>query len=78
MTIAPISNAEKCRRYREKHAEKYRKADALRTRKKLQRVVMKTNDSISNEMRLKIQREKKRKYRPRVLEKKKKPGERIL
>ena len=29
-TMAPLSNAEKCRRYRKKHIEEYRKADTLR------------------------------------------------
>ena len=30
--MAPLSNAEKCRRYRMKNADTYRKADALRKR----------------------------------------------
>ena len=33
-TMAPLSNVEKCRRYREKHREEYRKANALRKNKK--------------------------------------------
>ena len=62
--MAPITNAKKCRRYRQRHGDKYRKADALR--KKHNRVTMKINDPIANEFRLKVQREKKREYRKRV------------
>ena len=58
LRMAPITNAEKCRRYRQRHGDKYRKADALR--KKHNRVTMKINDPVANEFRLKVQREKKR------------------
>ena len=70
--MAPISNAEKCRRYREKYRDKYRKADALR--KKHQRVVVK-KDPIANEIRLKTQREKKKEYRERILQEKSQTNE---
>ena len=70
--MAPISNAEKCRRYCEKHKVKYQKVDALR--KKHQRVVMK-KDPYINEIRLKIQREKKREYRERILKEKSQTNE---
>ena len=56
--MAPLSNAEKCRRYRMKNAETYRKADALRKRE--YRKVLKAKYPLANENRLKIQREKKR------------------
>ena len=69
--MAPISNAEKCRRYREKYRDKYRKADALR--KKHQRVVVK-KDPVANEIRLKTQREKKE-YRERILKEKSQTNE---
>ena len=62
--MAPITNAEKCRRYRQKHGDKHRKADALR--KKHNRVIMKINDLVANEFHIKVQREKKREYRKRV------------
>ena len=64
LRMAPITNAEKCRRYRQRHGDKYRKADALR--KKHNRVTMKINDPVANEFHLKVQREKKREYRKRV------------
>ena len=69
--MAPISNAEKCRRYREKYRDKYRKADALR--KKHQRVVVK-KDPVANEILLKTQREKKE-YRERILKEKSQTNE---
>ena len=62
--MAPISNAEKCRRYREKHRDKYRKADALRKKHKI--AMMKVKDPKANEFRLKLQPEKKREYRKKV------------
>ena len=64
--MAPISNAEKCRRYREKHRDKYRKADALRKKHKI--AMMKVKDPKANEFRLKLQPEKKREYRKKVNE----------
>ena len=65
--MAPISNAEKCRRYREKYRDKYRKAHVLR--KKHQWVVVK-KDPVANEIQLKTQREKKKEYRERILKEK--------
>ena len=44
--MAPISNAEKCRRYREKHKDEYRKADALRKKHKI--AMMKVKDPKAN------------------------------
>ena len=55
--MAPLSNAEKCRRYREKYREVYSKADALRKKQKI--ALMKVKDPKANELRLKLQREKK-------------------
>ena len=55
--MAPLSNAEKCRCYRMKNAETYRKADALRKRE--YRKVLKAKNPLANENRLKIQRERK-------------------
>ena len=57
-TLAPLSNAEKCRRYQIKKAETYRKADVLTKRE-----YRKAKNPLTNENRLKIQREKKRVYR---------------
>ena len=62
--MAPITNAKKCRRYRQRHGDKYHKADTLR--KKHSRVTMKINHPVANEFRLKVQREKKREYRKSV------------
>ena len=62
--MAPITKTKKCRRYRQRHGDKYRKGDALR--KKYNRVTMKINDPVANEFRLKVQREKKREYRKMV------------
>ena len=62
--MAPLSNAEKCRRYRERHANDYRKADALRKKHRVE--LMKTKDPSANELRLKIQREKKPEYQKKV------------
>ena len=59
--MAPLSNAEKCRCYRMKNAETYRKADALRKRE--YRKVLKAKSLLANENRLKIQREKKKIHR---------------
>ena len=56
-TLAPLSNAEKCRRYRMKKAETYRKADVLTKRE-----YRKAKNPLTNANRLKIQREKKRVY----------------
>ena len=61
LRMAPITNGKKYRRSRQRHGDKYRKADALR--KKHNRVTMKINDLVANEFRLKVQREKKREYR---------------
>ena len=44
LRMAPITNAKNCRRYRQRHGDKYRKADALR--KKHNRVTMKINVSL--------------------------------
>ena len=62
--MAPLSNAEKCRRYRERHIHDYRKADALRKKRRV--ALLKAKDPSANELRLKIQREKKREYRKKV------------
>ena len=62
--MAPITNAKKCYRCRQRHGDRYRKADLLR--KKHNTVTMKTNDAVANEFCLKLQREKKREYRKRV------------
>ena len=59
--MASLSNAEKCRRYRMKNAETYRKADALK--KRACRKVLKAKNPLVHENHLKIQREKKRIYR---------------
>ena len=67
-TMAPLSNAEKCRRYQEKHREEYCKTDALRKKHKI--ALMKVKDLKANELRLKLQREKKRAYRKRMNESK--------
>ena len=64
LRMAPITNAKKCRRYRQRHRDKYRKADGLR--KKHNRVTMKINDPVANAFRLKVLREKKTEYRKRV------------
>ena len=64
--MAPISNAEKCRRYREKHQDEYKKRDVLRKRHTI--ATIKVKDSVTNEIRLKIQRDKKREYRKRINE----------
>ena len=48
----------------ERHIHDYRKADALR--KKHRVALMKAKDPSANELRLKIQREKKREYRKKV------------
>lgn len=61
----PISNAEKCRRYRERHREEYRKA--LRKMNKI--VTMKVKNTKENELRLKLQRDK-REYRQRINQRK--------
>ena len=59
--MAPLSNAEKCRRYRMKNTETYRKANTLKKRE--YRKVLKAKNPLANENRLKIQREKKIIYR---------------
>ena len=59
--MAPLSNAEKCRRYPMRNSEAYRKADALRKREC--RKVLKAKNPLANENRLKIQREKETIYR---------------
>ena len=33
--MAPLSNSDKCRRYRERHIHDYRRADALRKKRKV-------------------------------------------
>ena len=55
--------AERCKKYRQKHKEVYREKDALRKRNYRQK--MKANP-IANEERLRVQRERKQKYRQRV------------
>ena len=64
LRMAPITNAKKCYRYRQRHGDRYRKADVLR--KKHNRTTMKTNDAVANEFCLKLQREKMREYRKSV------------
>ena len=59
--MAPLSNAEKCRRYQTKNTESYRKAEDLRKRE--YRKVLKAKNPLANENSLKIKREKKRIYR---------------
>ena len=63
--MAPKSTAERCKKYRQKHKEVYRGKDALRKRNYRQK--MKAN-AIANEGRLRVQRDKKQKYRQRVKE----------
>ena len=61
--MAPKSTAERCKKYLQKHKEVYREKDALRKRNYRQK--MKANP-IANEERLRVQRERKQKYRQRV------------
>ena len=63
--MAPKSTAERCKKYHQKHKEVYREKDTLRKRNYRQK--MKANP-IANEERLRVQREKKQKYRQRVKE----------
>ena len=63
--MTPKSIAERCKKYRQKHKEVYREKDALRKRN--YRRKMKANP-IANEEKLRVQREKKQKYRQRVKE----------
>ena len=56
-----LSNAEKCKRYREKNKEKYRREDA--TNKKYNRMVMARENPAANQRRLKEQAKKKQLYR---------------
>ena len=63
--MAPKSTAERCKKYRQKHKEVYREKDTLGKRNYRQK--MKANP-IANEERLRVQRQKKQKYRQRVKE----------
>ena len=51
------TNAERCKRYREKHSEEYRNQDALR--KKRSRLILKSNNAVHEEYKRK-ERERKR------------------
>ena len=62
-----LSNAERCRRYRSKHAEKYKKDDALR--KRHERATAQLN-SEKNSDRLFIQAMKKQIYRSKLKQRK--------
>ena len=62
--MAPLSQAERAKRYREKNKEKVRERDALR--KKLKRIVMKVNDPEKNQARLLKERLYKQEYRKRL------------
>ena len=62
--MAPLSQAERAKRYREKNKEKVRERDALR--KKLKRIVMKVNDPEKNQARLLKERLYKQEYRKRI------------
>ena len=62
--MAPLSQAERAKRYREKNKEKVRERDALR--KKLKRIVMKVNDPEKNRARLVKERLYKQEYRKRI------------
>ena len=75
-TMAPLSNAEKCRRYWENDREQCCKADALR--KKHNIVLMKVKAPEANELRLKLQREKKRANRKRMNQLKETPSQILL
>ena len=61
--MAPISNAEKCKRYRARHQSKYREADALR--KRHGRLLLKHTNPGADAARLSDQKIKKRIYRER-------------
>ena len=63
--MAPNSTAERCKKYRQKHKEVYREKDASRKRNYRQK--MKANP-IANKEKLRVQREKKQKYRQQVKE----------
>ena len=63
--MAPKSTAERCKKYRQKHKEVYREKDALRKRNYRQKVKV---NPVANEKSLRVQREKKQKYRQRVKE----------
>ena len=62
--MAPLSQAERAKRYREKNKEKVREQDALR--KKLKRIAMKVNDPEKNQARLLKKRLYKQEYRKRI------------
>ena len=62
--MAPLSQAERAKRYREKNKEKVCERDALR--KKLKRIVMKVNDPEKNQARLLKERLYKQEYRKRI------------
>ena len=63
--MAPKSTVERCKKYRQKHEAVSREKDALQKRSYSQK--MKANP-IANEESLRVQREKKQKYRERVKE----------
>ena len=56
--------AHRCKRYRGKHHEEYRKKDV--PRKRYKRMIMKTTASIANKERMRKERERKRAYRQRT------------
>ena len=62
--MAPVSVADRCRKYRQKHQEEYREKDALR--KKNKRLIMKTVDPVANAERLRKQRLRKQEYRRKM------------
>ena len=62
--MAPLSQAERAKRYREKNKEEVRERDALR--KKLKPIVMKVNDPEKNQARLLKERLHKQEYRKRI------------
>ena len=64
LSMAPVSVAERCKKYRQLHQKEYREKDALR--KTHQRMIMKITNPVANEERLRIQRLKKQEYRQRI------------
>ena len=63
--MAPKSTAERCKEYWQKHEEVYREKNVLRKRNYRQKI--KANPIAKGE-RLRVQREKRQKYRQRVKE----------
>ena len=63
--MAPLSQAERAKRYREKNKEKVGERDALR--QKLKRIVMKVNDPEKNQARLLKERLCEQEYRKRIV-----------